>query len=300
MRMKVTPNFNLLFNDKLEELPRTIEHVRALDTSVRALTSEERDKVIMRVMKTVYSPLSKTGDADKWERCWKDVLDKFKETKDATYLVPPFVKRGQECRLWGDYVATNSKYFEENVDTILRSWVFERYMEGNADIFEFGCGSGWNLLMMSQYFPGRKIHGVEWSKSAVEIANCLGGDIQGHWFDMFNPGELDMPEGSIVFTHGAMEQMGFGYGPFVDFLIDKKVRRVIHVEVIDEFYDPTKLIDYLAIQFHQKRNYLTGYLSYLEGLQSGDMLHIVKSQHVQFGSLFQDGFSVIVWEPNHV
>ena len=172
--------------------PRTLQEIHRLDTNYRPLTKSERDKVMLEVIRTVDSNrLSKTGAVEKWEKCWGDVRDEFIKTGDLSSLHPAFYNKRNICRLWKDYIFASSITFEENVNTILRCWVFDTYLHRDNDVFEFGCGPGHNLILLSEMYPNRKLHGLEWASSAVDIVNLLGEkynfNMDGQKFDMFNP-----------------------------------------------------------------------------------------------------------------
>jgi SAM-dependent methyltransferase len=282
--------------------PETLKAISALNTGYTPIIGGERDALILRILKTIDShTLSKTGVVDKWERCWTSVRDEFVKTGNLELLTPPFVHHGRACRLWGDYITTHSVFFEHSMATILRCWLYETYMQGTSDVFEFGCGSGWNVHLLAEIYPERKIHGLDWSHASVDIINLLREkakfNTEGHWFDMFAPDAgLNVPEGSQVLTIGTLEQMGSKFRPFVEFLLKKRVGRVCHLEPIFEFYNDENLVDYLSIRFHIQRDYLWGYYPYLRELEKQGRIRIVKAQRVEFGSLFQNGWSILIWE----
>ena len=52
----------------------------------------------------------------------------------------------------------------------------------------------------------------------------------------------------------------------------------------------------MAILYHKKRNYLDGYYTaLLEGQEKG-LINIIKSQRIQFGGLYHDGWSLIIFD----
>mgnify|MGYP001314491039 CR=1 FL=1 len=57
------------------------------------------------------------------------------------------------------------------------------------------------------------------------------------------------------------------------------------------------LLDYLSIKYSEKRNYLKGFLSYLQNLNEKNKISIIKSERTYVGSIFIDGYSVIIWKP---
>jgi hypothetical protein len=58
-----------------------------------------------------------------------------------------------------------------------------------------------------------------------------------------------------------------------------------------ELYEDN-LLDYLAVQYHRKRGYLEGYLGAV--IDSG--AEIIELKRNNFGSLYHDAYSVLVWK----
>ncbi|HHT9159158.1 MAG TPA: hypothetical protein ACFYEH_04780, partial [Candidatus Brocadiaceae bacterium] len=61
----------------------------------------------------------------------------------------------------------------------------------------------------------------------------------------------------------------------------------------------THLLDYLALKFHTKRNYLNAYLTQLRSLESQGKMEIIKVHHQQFG-FYDDPHSYVVWKPKKI
>ena len=109
--------------------------------------------------------------------------------------------------------------------------------------------------------------------------------------------EIDIDPNSVVFTSGTIEQIASKFEKFVEFLLQKKPELVVHVEPTYEVYDRDVLFDYLAAKFHKKRGYTAGYLPRLQQLESEGKAEILKIKRLNFGSLFMEGFTCIVWRP---
>jgi hypothetical protein len=69
------------------------------------------------------------------------------------------------------------------------------------------------------------------------------------------------------------------------------------MEPIDELLDKDILVDNLSIKYFRKRNYLNGFLPYLESLEEKNKIKILKKQRIFSGSYFIEGHSLIVWKP---
>ena len=64
-----------------------------------------------------------------------------------------------------------------------------------------------------------------------------------------------------------------------------------------EYYDNKSDFDQLAIQYHQSRNYLSGYLTRLQELEKKDQLKILHSKRMHFGSKYHEAYSIHIWKP---
>lgn len=93
-----------------------------------------------------------------------------------------------------------------------------------------------------------------------------------------------------------MEQIGVNFKKYVNFLIKNKPKLVINIEPINELMDKTLILDYLSVKYSQKRNYLEGYYSYLKTLEKKKSIKIIEVKKSHFGSLYINGYSIIVWK----
>jgi hypothetical protein len=156
------------------------------------------------------------------------------------------------------------------------------------------------LLRLSKQLPNIKFHGLDWAKSSQElilaINNKLNTSISGFNFDFFNPNKnIDIPKNSGIYTIAALEQVGENFKAFIHFLLEKDPSICIHLEPIDELLDEANLVDNLSTKYFRKRNYLNGFLPYLEKLEKDGIIEIIKKQRIFTGSYFIEGHSLIVW-----
>ena len=189
-----------------------------------------------------------------------------------------------------------------NFYKIFRSWIFSEYLFGFDTIYEFGCGTGFNLVELAKLYPEKKLHGLEWVSPSVEILRLLrekcGYNITGHLFDMFSPDKnLEVTPTSAFLAIGALEQIGKNFEPFLEFVLEKRPAIFVHVDSITELYGENNLSDYLALKHDIKRNYLQGYLTRLRELEKEGRVEIMKVQKVSCGGLYHDGYSYIIWKP---
>jgi len=176
-------------------------------------------------------------------------------------------------------------------------------LENVDNIYEFGCGSGHNLEFLHKLYPAKKLVGLDWSQSAVDLVNLfseeISPNISGKIFDFFVPEKNDfsiMPNSAFI-TMGGLEQVGEKHKKYIDFILEKSPSIVINIEPIHEFYNKDNLSDFIAASYHEQRNYLKGYYTKLLELQESGLIEILTTKKINFGGLFHDGWSLLIWRP---
>lgn len=277
-----------------------------LDFSYRGLDPRERDAVILEVLRKLKSDrqvIAAPERKDIWEKGWAENLVAFKKSGfDPGALIPKFLRENQPIRYNGDYIMPRNPRFEYDYMTVFRTWLFQKYLTDPQTIYEFGCGTGLNLVLLAGLFPESKLHGLDFVPSAVDLVNAIGAhgpnNIRGHLFDMMHPDDaFELAPGSAVFTFGAIEQLAGRFTEFIQFLLHKNPALVMHVEPTVELYDENLLFDHLAIEFHRKRGYTENLLPHLQELERQGAIRILKTKRLYFGSLFMEGYTYIVWQP---
>lgn len=289
--------------DKLSQ--RTKEAIENANFGYRVATAKEYEQVILKILKTLDSEtLKKTGPhrrAD-WEKGWKENLHEYKKFGSRIdLLIPKFVKKRGFIRFQGNIIWPESDSFETDFVTVLRYYLFTTYLKNVQTIYEFGAGTGLNLVAASEVFPEMKLVGLDWAIASIEIMNTLKENLGIHMsakkFNLFAPDkQYRLDSNCGVLTIGTLEQLGENFTPFIRYLLANKPSVCIHVETLYETYDRNKLLDYLAIQYLQCRNYLRGFLPYMRELEKKGKITIMDVRKT-FGSLYHDGYTYIVWKP---
>lgn len=238
----------------------------------------DMDAMLLRIIKGIEEakPVG-AHRRDLWERCWAE------SPSVPTYFTDVVRVDGKLYEAPG---------YERTLFENLRRGLYARWIGGCEHVSEFGCGTGHNLQPLQE--AGKVVHGYDWAESAVERvrADLMDARI----FNMFVPKEVDI-EGHAVLTIHSMEQLGAAWGAFLKFLRDGLPQIVVHIEPVEEMYDPENLLDYLALQYHRKRGYLAGYYTELRRLEAENEIEILEARRGFFGSLFHEAYSVIVWRP---
>lgn len=278
--------------------------IQRINFNYTKLSGKKRDDILLDVIHKVNDEkLKKVGKhrLDIWEKCWKEHEETFRRSKyNEEKCVPSFIQNYPILRLNQEYVQAENKAFLQNYFSILKSYIYDQYLQEIEIFYEFGCGSGYNLLDFSRKYPKKKCCGLDWSESAVEIVKSMGVnfnmDITGRLFNFFKPDyDFKLKKNSAIFTCTALEQIGSRFKMFLDYIMDQDVKICIHLEPVSEFYDPLVLFDYLAVQYHKKRNYLNGFMTELQRLHDYNKIRLIKTKRTYFGNMYNECFNIIIW-----
>lgn len=278
------------------------------ETGLTKLTQPERDQAIIGLLERLasgnYTIANK--NTERWETGWSENLELLKDTGEIeASLKPKYYRPNQPIRYMGDlWMPDSDPDFEYNWFCKFRAWVIKTYLKDYKNIFEFGCGSGFNVAYMAQTYPDKNITGLDWAYSSVEICERLrydhGLNIMGRRFDFFNPDDsLYVPAGSALFTSGALEQTGTnGWKDFMNYVRQKEFDICVHIEPIVEFYKPeVSILDYVTVKIHEARDFWRGFPAYLRDLKEHGAVEIITSERAILGSIMIEGYSLIVWKP---
>lgn len=300
-------DFARLFGVDIEDISsRCRELIVSKDFRYKILTGEERDEIISNVWRKIESDTQFVGAIERksvWENGWNKNLVGFnKKSYDFNELVPKYYKPNRIMRLNQDYIIASAPNFEIDYFMVLKYYLFEKYLGEYDSIYEFGCGTGYNLVTMAQLYPQKKFYGLDFVPSSIELVNKIGEvyhwNIKGHIFDMLRPDKgFKLSDNSAVCTIGAIEQLAGNFEPFIQYILGSHPKLCLNVEPTIELYDENNLVDYLAIKFHKKRGYSENYLTRLIELESQNRIEILKVNRSLFGSLYMDGYSYIIWRP---
>ncbi|TSC88514.1 MAG: hypothetical protein G01um10147_10 [Microgenomates group bacterium Gr01-1014_7] len=299
-------SFAKIFNTKEDTLPLIAKQaIKKANFKYKKVENKEYDEAILRIIRTLDSRILKAAGPHRqidWEKGWEENLQEFiRGKRDLNQLIPKFVKKGAYIRFQGNFIKPESDLFETDFVTVLRYYLFSKYYKNTDTLYEFGVGSGLNLVAASEIFPEMKLVGLDWASSSVEILNSLKQklkiNISGKRMDFFNPdGEYRLNKDSAILTIGTLEQLGENFKPFINYLLKNKPKVCIHIETLYEVYDQSNLLDYLAIKYLEKRNYLRGFLPYLKNLEAKKKIRILEMRRT-FGSFYHEGYTYTVWRP---
>jgi hypothetical protein len=297
-------DFATAFGERLS--PYLNERIDAYDFRYRTLAPGERDTWLRRVIDALLGPPLVRAGHDRinhWEAGWGENLAALGAGFDPAALIPRYFGKFGVVRWCQDYIVPLQPLFERNSLAVIQDWLFDKYARSAPAIYEFGCGTAHSLLRARDANPRATLWGLDWAESSQAIIGRLnrlgvGGDIRGQRFNFFDPDPaLSLEPGAIVYTSAALEQTGSRFVSFIDWLRAKRPALCIHIEPIAELLDESNLFDYLSVRYFEKRNYLSGFLAHLRALEQDGLIDIHMARRTSIGSLFIDGYSVVVWAP---
>ncbi|NTV49874.1 MAG: hypothetical protein HGB32_04490 [Geobacteraceae bacterium] len=270
----------------------------------RHISQQERDLHILQIVQRL-DDLKKRPTAENqtvFQNGWHENYERsLSEGVSWESLKPKYIKPFQYTSYMGDFIAPETPDFVDELFSIVLTNAFEKYLGSIDNIYEFGCGTGRYLYMLSKIFPEKSLVGLDWTDASVNILGLMrqqGIKIEGNKFDMLNPESgFTLKPNSAVLTISSMEQLGGDYQPFLSYILAAKPRIVLHHEPIEEFYDTAKLLDHLAATYHRRRGYLSGYWPALQQLAAEGKVEILEAHRTNFGDPYHDGASIIAWRP---
>ena len=261
------------------------------------LNFEEYQEYMTLVLQ-ILNKLSFDIDFDRnWIVILQNIVDKQK--KDVVNsLKPTWFRNDKFYVIDKKFCATNTEVLDWKYQLAVRNIIFSKYLFDVENVYDFGSGSGINIYLINQLFEKIKLHASDSSKVSVEILeelnNYLGIDVDYDMIDIKNKIDIDIEPNSAVITTSALEQVGGDIDSFIDFVLEKKPKRVINIEPILEFSHNNEF-DNLMKLYCEKRNYLKYYYSKLLQLERENKIKILFKKRTRVGGLFIEN-SVIVWE----
>ena len=281
-------------------------NIKEVDLSYRILTMDEKDEEVLKAIKRIEDDVQIVATPDRtkvWQNGWAENLKSF---IDSGYkleaLSPKYFRKDSPMRFKQQFIKSDNPHLEFDFWCILRAWIFKKYFSRYETIYEFGCGTGQNLVSLANMYPHKEIFGLDFVDSSVQLVNLIQKkydlNIHGELFNMIHPNyDFKLKNDSVVFTAFSIEQLGNQYQEFVNYIFENDVALCVHVEPMSELYDRDNLIDYLAYRFHTKRHYPTGFIPLLQKLENHGKLTIMKIQRCYFGNLNHEGYNLIIWKP---
>ncbi len=271
------------------------------------LTPAERDECIRVIVDKLMDPgIDQSGAhrLEKWEKGWGENFENLSTVEDwRAAIVPKYFDKYDIARWKQNFVKVTAPDFEYKMLGVILDWLFQKYVSNASAVYEFGCGTGHNLVRASKWNTSAKKFGFDWATVSSKIVDTLSAkgvipNGKGGVFNFFEPDySIKLEPDSVVYSIAALEQVGDKTGPFIEYLIANKPKLVFHVEPMAEVFDEKNLPDFLAIQYYKKRNYLWGHLDRLREYEKQGKIKIHSLRRTYLGHYLTDGYTVVVWSP---
>ena len=278
---------------------------KATDLSYSEISKSANNEAILRVLNALNSDLIQVGAhrSGDWEKGWQENFENYKQSKNLSDVIPKYFNKIPLIRWKQEWIQPNSPTMEYDMLGLIVNFITDSYLGDFSNVYEFGCGTGHNLLRIRNRMPDVNLIGLDWATSSQALIRQVAVDTSdpkftGENFDYFKPNrDLKLRDNSAVITVASLEQTGSKFNEFIDYLVEQKPSLVIHIEPMWEPLDETNLLDYLSIKYFEKRNYLNGLQKYIEHLENQGKAEIVKKDRTYVGSFYIDGYSLLVWKP---
>jgi SAM-dependent methyltransferase len=269
------------------------------------VSEDENARLVSYVNKILDGELVLAGEsrADDWERGWHENFELFRNSGNLEDLKPRYFGKIPQIRWMSKWIIPNDPELEYKLFGFLLDSITIKYMKYTENIYEFGCGTGHNLLRIRKINQTANLIGLDWAKSSQELVQEISSKVNDQRltaqnFDYFNPHlDLQLEKDCVVVTIASLEQTGANFHGFIEYLASQECGLVIHIEPIAELLDEKNEIDMLSIRYFKKRNYLDGLLHHLKGMESDGRIEIVEARRSYIGSFFIEGYSIVVWKP---
>ena len=267
---------------------------------------KQRDDLILKIVKYLISQdpvISGAHRKNQWEEGWEENLNEYLKTRELYSIIPKYFDKYKVQRLGGDFIIPESDNFEVRLVSIFQYIIFEKFFKKATHVYEFGAGTGHNLLRLREVNKSASLYSMEWTNSGIEIIKHVAVDMNdnklyGTVFDNFNPNyDIKLQKNSFIYTFAALEQLGSSTDKLIAYWMSNNPSLIVNIEPMSEPLDDNELLQYLSIKYFKKRRYLEGYVTKLRDLERKGMVVIHDIIRTGVGSLYIEGYSVVAWSP---
>jgi len=304
MKKITVVDFEKVWQEKLS--PFIKNKISKANLNYRTLKPFERDEAIKKMVEFLVADFVVFAGEHRhtqWEKGWSENLTDFKKTGKIESITPRYFGKYPINRFRQELIYALSRDFEVQMLSILQYWIFEKYLRDFRTVYEFGCGTGHNLLRLREVNDKAELWGLDWAASSQKIIRGLSvilndRKLKSHNFNYFHPDKnFKLDSEGAIFTFASLEQTGNKYRKFIQYILKNKPALCVHIEPTSETLDPNNLLDFLSIKYFKKRKYIDGFIDHLRELEKKGRVRIHKVQRSYIGSFFIDGYSIIIWSP---
>lgn len=297
--MIITPEeFSRVTGESIDE--EISKLILDMNLEFEELDQREKDEAYLRLKDALSAELKVSGPDRKndWEIGWSENLDLV----DRESLIPRYMSKFPIVRWDKKLVRAVSKNFEYNMLVLIQKCVFNKWFKNATSIYEFGCGTGHNLLRARDANKDAKLYGLDWTESSQRLIQKINDkkilSCKGYNFDFFNPNyDIKLDDNSIIYTFAALEQVGNNFERFLEYILHQKPDLCVHIEPLTELMNKDVDLDRFCSSYCKKRNYLDGFLNAVRTLEKEGLAEILEVKRNSIGSFYIEGYSQLVWRP---
>lgn len=293
--------FENLFGIKASEKLKKLH--KELNLDYEECTQEETEENIKKINETLNDDMIKVSGPHRigdWTMGWHENFFAFSTTGVFDALKPRYFGKIPYTRFNNKFVKSKNPDFEYNCFKMLQACLFEKYVKEINSYYEFGCGTGYNLLNCEFISNPKKITGLDWAETSqmciTAMCDLKNKSFECKNFDFEKPDlSFDLDSDSVVTTLAALEQIGDRHGNFIDYLLSKKPSMCLHLEPIEEVLDQNIPMEDLSLKYFAKRKYLSKFLTRLRDLEAEGKIEILETKRTNIGSFYIEGYTLVAW-----
>ena len=298
-------DFEKFFKLKKNEILNLSPQFDSLNYDV--VKGEKKNRLINDIIKIIFITkkfrVVNKNSVNVWNKGWREIYEKIKNKKFTEDLLKPQYFSLHPIMRYNDMYIQSSKYFSYQMDQLIRKLVLYKFIKKTKKIIELGSGTGNNQLLINKIFPNIEQVASDWSDSSISINKLLAKKINKkiitvkfNMVDLRGWNKFDITKDTLLLTTHSLEQISDNSYGLLKKILNSKIRRIINIEPIIENYNQDNLLDFLAISFHKKKNYLVNWLTNLRKLEQEKKIRFIFNKRFKFGDKFHEAYSIIVWE----
>ena len=248
--------------------------------------------------------ITRSRNIQKWEIGWKENLIEVINSKDfERALIPKYLTKSKYLRVNGKYYKAPQVNDIPLIHHHVISSLLRKLPKIDFDkIVELGAGSCNNAKLINNLFPSTPLLLTDWSSESISIANHLNtiisNKISGAFYDFFALDNAVDLSNCLVITVHSLEQIGSDMS-VLERILEKKPRLILNIEPIIEDYNIMSEAGSLMIELHNRREYFSGFPSWLSSKAQSNKLRILQSGKVRVGTEISEPYSFYIWEPTY-
>lgn len=297
MNLKYLPvvnNFELSFTTHLMSKSLKFEQSQAIS-----------DKWIADAKSFILHPKSvalSNGRENAWNDGWALCLEEANDSLSIESFYPHYIRNASN-----DFLVNckPSKIMFDSPELLMADLSADNILSmanslGAECIVEIGCGTGWRLDLLRRRGWNGQLLGADFANSSkdciAKINEITGAKIEFIKFDMLEKQRLVLPDNTLLYTYGALEQIGGMWQNFFRFCNDnqKRLKGCMHFEPFAPLYQLTNCFDKYSLAIHKAKNYLEGYLEALVCEHSIGKIDLVVTR-LPLGSRFLETANYAGW-----